>query len=165
MTDYKTQLHEAITQLQLATKRGELPRDLRLAKIEQLTEDYFVKAGEMPDAKALERLSDLCLYEELTDDDRMKVRNNEYPFLSETQLARRQEGVHSRGKNVSGEVPLEAAETVSVDGRSYSHPTRRQRNTRENNFVDKETKIRNKERKKRYTEFTKIQPVVTRNIR
>jgi hypothetical protein len=161
--DVKTRLHEDITQLQQATKRGELPREVRIVKINTLIEEYFAKTGEMPDAVALERLSDLILYEELTDDDRMKVRNNEYPFLSETQLARRQEGLHARG-GTSGEVPLSAADSVGSDGKSYGIPTRRERNKRENRFVDKEAKIRNKERKHNYTEFTKVQPVIVRKI-
>jgi len=77
MADYKTELHEIITELQQATKRGEMRRELRLVKIEALTEGYFAKTGEMPDAVALERLADLCLYEELTDDDEHKVSRNE----------------------------------------------------------------------------------------
>jgi hypothetical protein len=149
--------------MQRATKQGALPRELRLVKIEKLTEEYFAKTGEMPDAIALERLSDLCLYEELTDSDRMKVRNNEYPFLSETQMARRQEGLHARG-GTSGEVPLSAADSLGSDGRNYGIPTRRERNSRENRFVDKEAKIRNKERKQKYMEFTKVQPVIIRKI-
>jgi hypothetical protein len=161
--DYKAMLHEAITELQKATKRGELPREVRLVKIEALTEEYFAKTGEMPDAVSLERLANLCLHEELTDSDRMKTRNNEYPFLSETQLARRQEGLHARG-GTSGEVPLSAADSIGTDGKSYGVPTRRERNSRENRFVDKEAKIRNKERKHRYAEFTKVQPVIVRKI-
>lgn len=164
MVDYKTKLHEEITKLQQVTKRGEMPRDVRLVKIEELTENYFDKTGEWPDGVALERLADLCLYEELTDNDRMKVRNNEYPFLSETQIARRQEGVHARG-GTSGEVPLSAADSLGSDGKNYGIPTRRERNSRENRFVDKEAKIRNKERKHKYAEFTKVQPVITNNLR
>jgi hypothetical protein len=163
MATHKEELHEAITQLQQVTKRGELPREVRLGRIEALAEDYYAKAGEMPDSTALERMADLCLYEELTDTDRMKVRNNEYPFFSETQLARRQEGLHARG-GTSGEVPLAAAESVGTDGRSYGIPTRRERNKRENRFVDKEAKIRNKERKQNYVEFTKVQPVIVRKM-
>ena len=160
MTDYKTQLHEDITKLQAATKRGEFPRELRIEKIEQLTEDYYRLAGEMPDSVALERLADLILHEELTDSDRMKVRNNEYPFLSNEQLARRQEGKHSRSSTLSGEVPLGAADTVGMDGRNHSQPVRRVRNSRENRLVDSAAKIRNKERRQSYEEFTKVQPVI-----
>lgn len=165
MIDYKTALHEDITKLQAATKRGEFPRELRIEKIDQLTEDYYRLAGEMPDSVALERLTDLILYEEITDNDRMKVRNNEYPFLSNEQLARRQEGKHSRSSTLSGEVPLGAADSVGVDGRSYSQPTRKVRNSRENRLVDEKTKSRNKERKRKYDEFVKIQPVIAWNLR
>jgi hypothetical protein len=160
---YKTQLHEAITKLKAATKRGEVPREVRLVNIEELTEMYREATGEWPDGVALERLADLCLYEELTDDDRMKVRNNEYPIMSETQIARRQEGVHARS-GTSGEVPLGAADSVGTDGKSYGQPTKRQRNSRENSFVDKEAKSRNTQRKRRYHEFTKVQPVITYKI-
>jgi hypothetical protein len=165
MADYKTELHEAITELQAETKRGELPRELRLVKIEALTEDYYAKAGEMPDAVALERLADLVLYEELTDPDEHKVSRNEYPFLSDTQIARRQEGKHARkNDNPKIEVPLGIAENYGVDGKIHDYPTRRQRSERENRFVDKEARIRNKDRKHNYVEFTKVQPVKSYKI-
>lgn len=165
MTDYKTALHEDITKLQAATKRGEFPRELRIEKIEQITEDYYRLAGEMPDSVALERLSDLILHEELTDPDEHKVLHNEYPILSETQIARRQEGKHSRKTdNPKIEVPLSIAENVGVDGKNHVIPSRRVRSPRENKFIDKAAKIRNKERKEMYDEFTKVQPVVTWKI-
>ena len=151
MANYKAKLHEDITELQAMTKRGELPREVRLVKIEQLTEDYFANTGEMPDAVTLERLSDLCLYEELTDTDRMKVRNNEYPFLSEHQFEERR----------SAEVSFKVAEEQGVDGRNYKPPGRRERTKREQKFLDKNARIRNKERKKTYSDFTKVQPVIT----
>lgn len=153
-------LHEEITKLQTATKRGELPREVRLVKIEQLTEDYFAKTGEVPDGKALERLADLCLYEELTDSRPDKMTLEEYPIMSEIQESRRKEGKHRKKEaNTRIEVPLGIAENVGVDRRNYNRPTRRDRSNRENQFVDKEAKIRNKERKKVYDEFTKVQPV------
>lgn len=165
MADVKTQLHEHISQLQADTKRGELPREVRIGKIDALIEEYFGKTGEMPDAVALERMADLVLYEELSDPDEHKVSRNEYPFLSDTQIARRQEGKHTRSDGIKGEVPLSAAESIGTDGRNHSQPMRRERNTRENRFVDKEAKIRNKERKHNYVEFTKVQPVITYKIR
>lgn len=166
MTDYKTQLHEAISGIHAATKRGEMPRAVRLVKLEQLAEEYYVKAGEMPDAVALERMADLCLYEELTDDDEHKVSRNEYPILSETQIARRQEGKHARKTdNPKIEVPLKIADNYGIDGKMHDVPSRRVRSDRENRFVDKEARIRNKERKKRYDEFTKTQPVISYKIR
>jgi hypothetical protein len=152
--DVKTKLHEDITKLQAETKRGELPRELRLVKIDNLTEEYFAKTGEWPDAIALERLADLCLYEELTDTDRMKVRNNEYPFFSETQFEERRKA----------EASFKLSEEHGVDGRNYKPPGRRERTKRDINFIDKNAKIRNKDRKQRYHEFTKVQPVVVRKI-
>lgn len=146
----KEKLHEAITQLHAATKRGVLPRELRLGKIEQLTEDYFAKTGDMPDAKALERLADLCLYEELTDPNPDKMTREEYPFMSEHQFDRRD----SRESSVG-----DAIDNSAADGRKHYPPTRRNRSDYENKLVDKKAKIRNAERKKQYKEFTKVQPV------
>jgi hypothetical protein len=150
MTTYKEELHEAITQLQQATKRGEMPREVRLGRLDALAEEYFAKAGEMPDAVALERMSDLCLWEELTDNDRMKVRNNEYPFFSETQFEERRKV----------EASFKLSEEHGVDGRNHKPPVRRDRSNREIKFMDKNARIRNKERKKKYDQFTKVQPVV-----
>lgn len=149
MTNYKAELHEAITELQVATKRGELPREVRLVKIEALTEEYFANTGEMPDGSTLERLADLCLYEELTDTDRMKVRNNEYPFLSEHQLEERH----------NGEASFKLAEEHGVDGRNHKPPTKRERTGYENRLIDRKARARNKERQRKYNEFTRIQPV------
>jgi hypothetical protein len=154
MSDYKAVLHENITELQRATKRGEMPRELRMVKIEELTEAYYAKTGEMPDGIALERLSDLCLYEELTDTDRMKVRNNEYPFFSETQFEERRKD----------EASFKLSEEHGVDGRNHKPPTRRERTKRDIKFIDKHARIRNKERKQRYHEFTKVQPVIIRRL-
>lgn len=150
----KEQLHEAITQLQMDTKRGKLPRELRLVKIEQLTEDYYAKTGEMPDGVALERLADLCLYEELTDPNPDKVTKAEYPFLSEHQFEER----------YKAEVSEKVAEEYGTDGRNHKPPLRRKRTKKDEKFIDKNAKIRNKERKRRYAEFTKVQPVITRHI-
>jgi hypothetical protein len=155
MADYKAKLHEDITQLQTATKRGEMPREVRLGRIEELAEDYYAKAGEMPDSTALERMADLCLYEELTDTDRMKVRNNEYPILSEYQFDRRDNVVSVVGDDI---------ENSPSDGRRHLKPTRRVRTDYENKFVNKKARIRNKDRKKAYHEFTKIQPVVVNKL-
>ncbi|CAM3636534.1 hypothetical protein [Mesobacillus zeae] len=151
MADYKTKLHEAITELQQATKRGEMPREVRIVKIEALVEDYFAKAGEMPDSTALERLADLCLHEELTDTNEHKISQTEYPFLSERQFDRRD---NREVKSTTG------MDGNAADGQKHGVPTRRKRTDYENRFVDKKSRIRNKERKHRYVEFTKVQPVV-----
>lgn len=154
MADYKTQLHEDITQLQAVTKRGELPRELRLVKIEELTEEYFAKTGEMPDGITLERLANLCLHEELTDSHPDKVTRTEYPFFSETQFEERHKS----------EASFKLAEERGVDGRDHKPPGRRVRTNKDNRFVDKHAKIRNKERQRAYHEFTKVQPVIVRKI-
>lgn len=150
----KEQLHEAITELHAATKRGELPREVRLVKIDQLSEDYYAKTGEMPDAKALERMADLCLYEELTDSNPDKVTKTEYPFFSETQFEER----------YKAEASFKFAEEHGVDGRDHSPPLRRKRTNKDNKFVDKNARIRNKERKRVYDEFTKVQSVIVHNL-
>jgi hypothetical protein len=155
MADYKTDLHEAITQLQADTKRGELPREVRIGKINTLIEVYFGKTGEMPDAVALERLSDLILYEELTDSNEHKISQTEYPFLSERQFDRRD------NREVKSKYDMDGN---ALDGRNHGIPTRRERTGYENRFIDKKAKIRNKERKKTYDQFTKAQPVQVWNI-
>lgn len=147
----KERLNEAITELHAATKRGEMPRELRLVKIEALTEEYF----DVLDDKVLERLADLCLYEELTDDRPDKMTLEEYPFMSEYQFDRRD----SRESSVG-----EAIDNSAADGRKHFKPTRRTRSDYENRFVDKKAKARNKERKRTYAEFTKVQPVKSYKI-
>jgi hypothetical protein len=155
MTDYKTKLHEEITQLQQATKRGEMPRKERMGRIEALAEDYFAKAGEMPDVVALERMADLVLYEELTDNNEHKISQTEYPFLSERQYDRRDSREVKSKNDMDGN---------AADGQKHGRPTRRDRSDYENRFVDKKARIRNKERKKEYHEFTKVQPVFIHEI-
>jgi hypothetical protein len=155
MADYKTKLHEDITELQQATKRGEMPREVRLVKIEQLTEDYYAKAGEWPDSVALERLADLVLYEELTDTNPDKMTAEEYPFMGEHQFDRRDKRESAVGS---------AIDNSAADGRKHFRPTKRSRTDYENRFVDKKSKIRNKERKRAYNDFTKVQPVIAYKI-
>lgn len=101
------------------------------------------------DGNQLERLADYILREELTDTDRMKSRNNEYPFMSERQIDRRR----------AEEVPLKVAEEVGIDGRNYREPVKRKRTFRENLLSDKYAKSRNKERRAKYRAFTEEQPI------
>lgn len=155
MTDYKTRLHEDITKLQQETKRGGFPRELRMIKIEELTGEYFANTGEIPDAQQLERLSDLCLYEELTDPNPDKMTAEEYPFMSEYQFDRRDNRESSVG---------DVIENSSADGRNPLKPIRRPRTNYENRFVDRKAKIRNTERKKAYNDFVKVQPVKRWNL-
>jgi hypothetical protein len=154
MADYKTELHESITELQKATKRGELPREVRLGKIEELTEEYFAKTGEMPDSITIERMANLCLYEELSDTHPDKVTRTEYPFFSDHQFEER----------YKSEASFKLAEERGVDGRDYKPPVRRVRTNKDNNFIDKNARIRNKERQRTYHEFTKVQSVIVRKM-
>jgi hypothetical protein len=153
--DYKTELHEIITELQQATKRGEMPRELRLVKIERFTEEYFAKTGEWPDGVTLERMADLCLYEELTDSNEHKISQTEYPFLSERQFDRRDNREIKSASDMEGN---------ATDGQKHGVPTRRKRTDYENRFIDKKARIRNKDRKHKYVEFTKVQPVKSYKI-
>lgn len=125
-------------------------RDIRAEEIKSLTDAYVETVEELPDEFELERLADLLLYEELHDKDRMKVRNNEYPFLSERQLLRRR----------SEETFDKMYEEYSVDKRNHKAPIRRVRSRRENHIIDRDARIRNKERRKIYREFSKVQPVI-----
>jgi hypothetical protein len=158
MSDYKTELHKEISRLQRATKNGKLPRELRLVKIGQLTEDYFAKTGEMPDAKTLQRLEDLCIYEELSDSRPDKMTLEEYPIMSDYQLARRQHGMHRKKAKeedlpVRMEVPLSWAANYGNDGKNYSYPYRRERDDHENEWMNEMTRSRNKERNEKYNKF------------
>jgi hypothetical protein len=186
--DYQEQFSEYVTEILTTTKRqvkerkahakifGERDaahdygetlanRALRSQIIEDLTEDYFRSTGQMPEGSQLERLSNVLLEEELADDSAWKSRQSEYAFFSEEQLARRRDGVHQR-KNEGGqsEVKIEKAWSIGANGKDYRKPKRRERSDNENIKIDENTKSRNKERLKRYREFTKVQPVITRHI-
>jgi hypothetical protein len=146
--------NDVIDDIRRRTKAGELPREARIAEIDRATEEWFARTGKMPDAKQLEALADLILHEELTDTDRMKVRNNEYPFFSESQFDERHRA----------EASFKLAEEQGVDGRNHKPPIKRRRSKREDYIVDKKAKAQNKERQRAYTEFMKVQPVITSYI-
>ncbi|KAF6658885.1 hypothetical protein ACT3XG_14760 [Paenibacillus polymyxa] len=149
--DYKVKFAEDVTEL-IAEDIAD--RDARMAAVSALTEDYVMRYGEYPDMIQLERLTDYILREELTNTDRMKARNDEYPFLSERQFERRRER----------EVPLEVAEEYGADGRNYRVPKRRKRSIKELIFVDEHAKIRNKLRAARYRRDTAPSSVTTYNL-
>lgn len=150
----KTLLHEMITELYHRTKAGELDRIERIKEINALVEAYHDSVGKSPDSAALERMANLIIYEELSDSHPDKMTREEYPIMSETQLSRRKEGKHRKKEaNYRIEVPFKLAENVGVDGRNYALPVRRDRSLRENVAVDEQAKSRNKERRKRYTDF------------
>ena len=129
-------------------------RDLRMQIVEDLTECYREAAGDWPDAKTLEKLTDAILCEELTDMHPDKITRAEYPFMSDWQLDARHENEYADT----------LGEAHGTDGRKHSKPTRRVRTGREHFAVNKHTKSRNLERKKKYREFTKVQPVFVRHI-
>jgi hypothetical protein len=129
-------------------------RDLRMQIVEDLTECYREAAGDWPDAKTLEKLTDAILCEELTDMHPDKITRTEYPFMSDWQLDARHENEYADT----------LGEAHGTDGRKHSKPTRRVRTGREHFVVNKHTKSRNLERKRKYREFTKVQPVTTRWI-
>ncbi len=178
---YIEELRREIEAIRAETKAGMLPREQRLLRIQQASDRYALvhaeqyeaerlkveaNGTERPfrplDAKLLEQLANLALYEELTDKSQYKTRDAEYPFLSDMQLARRQTGANERNTGVQkGESPYGAAATIAMDGRDYKAPVRRKRSDYENILQDVNAQIRNKERKRKYNEFTKVQPVIT----
>ncbi|WP_227255926.1 hypothetical protein [Bacillus thuringiensis] len=157
--DYKAQfetyVNTLITSLRESDSGAISNRNVRAKEIKSLTDAYIEMIGELPDSDQLERLSDLLLYEELHDKDRMKVRNNEYPIMSERQLIRRR----------NEEISEKMYEEYGVDKRNHKVPTRRFRFKNEIRFVDTCARIRNNERRKKYREFTNIQPVIVYYIK
>jgi hypothetical protein len=102
-----------------------------------------------------ERLADVLLYDKLYNPSLTKMQDEEYPIMSDRQFDRRESREVKSSKDMDGN---------AADGRYHGSPTRRERTAYENRFVDKKAKIRNKERKKTYHEFTKVQPVIVRKI-
>ena len=129
-------------------------RALRIQIIENLTDCYFAATDASPDAKQLERLADAILHEELYSDDNYYVKHTEYPILNERKHETR---THK-------DVKPEGLETVDTGGKNQRKPTKRKRGKYENAFVDKHTRSKNRERRKKYHEFTKVQPVKRWNM-
>jgi len=123
-------------------------RSERITVVDIITDCYDA------DEHDLKRLSDFLVHEELTDKHPDKMSREEYPFMSDTQLARRISGRH-RKKDGNGilEVPLHLAENNGTDGRNYNYPDRRKRTWQEGMFIDERAQSRNKERRKTYNDF------------
>ncbi|MBQ4817656.1 hypothetical protein IHP72_15485 [Bacillus pumilus] len=140
----KEELHEAITALYERTKAGAIEREERIGEIEALLATY----DGTPPANALERLSDLILYEELSDTRRNKMTAEEYPIMSENQENRRKDDRHvrKRPEGAGREVPLSDASSVDIGGRSYKRPVRKI-------WSNKDVKSRNRKLRRRYNEF------------
>lgn len=151
--DYKTQFETYVNTLIIAHRESDSQaisnRDVRAEEIKLLTDAYVEAVGERPEPKQLERLADLLLYEELGDTHPDKMAREEYPIMSDHQLARRH----------SGEVSMKVAEEYGVDRRNYKPPVRRKRTRKETWKIDREAKSRNEERRKVYREFTRVQAV------
>lgn len=152
LLDYKAEFRDAVTEL---IAQDIADRTERMAAVNALTDAYIDSVEVPPDSAELERLTDYILREELTDTDRMKTRNTEYPFLSEHQFERRR----------ANEVPFDVAEEYGTDGRNYGLPTRRKRSKRENWAVDESAKIRNKARAVQYKRDIAPGPRVEYNLR
>jgi hypothetical protein len=143
------QFNARINDLWTQTKAGKLPRADRFAAIERLTDEYIAVTGRRPDPAQLDRLATLCLYEEVSDSTPWKTRNTEYPVHSD----RQREEIE---KHEVGEKPIKY---LANDGRKREKPTRRKRSDYENTVVNRKAIARNAERKRKYREFTKVQPV------
>lgn len=152
MNDYKTQFNEEATYL-IACEiedRGE-----RMAAVQALIDRYINEHGAPPDPAQLERLTDYILREELTDPNRMKVRDSEYPFLSERQLDRRYESEYAE----------ELADDYDSNGRNCAKPERRRRIAKEQRFIDRESKQKNRARNAQYKRDTSPGAIKTYNLR
>lgn len=150
--DFKTSFERAATCLIDATIYD---RTERMRSVEALIDEYVAAVGERPDGSILEQLTDYILREELTDDNPHKVAHNEYPFLSESQMQLRYER----------EYGLELAENHDTDGRSRATPTRRRRTAKEERFVDKLARMKNRKRSAQYKRDTSPGPVEAYNLR
>lgn len=177
---YIDEFKRDIDYVAIEVKAGRLPIEARMKYVEDAVSRYLYKHSEHgepkrlsaiengnepksmpPNSVLLDRMNYWLLYEDYTDKTAHKSRHSEYPFLSEQQLARRQNGKHGRGGENIGEASFEGAATVASNGRDYRIPTRRKRSEYEHALRNKTAQIRNAERRKRYNEFTKIQPVYT----
>lgn len=151
--DYKAKLNEVIDGL--FANKSEMSRNQRTWAVQYYTDEYVRQTGERPEWSALDRLATLILDDEITDRDRMKIRNNEYPIMSDDQQERRDREV----------ISIKWAEEVGTDGRDNRPNTRgmnrKMRDVTNGHLRDDSVHARNKERRKKYREFTKVQPVIT----
>lgn len=104
-------------------------RKKRMAEVERLTDEYIASTGLVPDGALLERMTNVILHEELTDNDEHKMSRNEYPIMSDSMYERRVEGKHQssskrKDKLIFREVPLSHAMNRGIDGKDYNVPSR-----------------------------------------
>ena len=141
MTDYKTQFIEKVDEIIAANIED---RTERMSAVRVLVAGYIDENGTPPDPTQLERLTDYILREELSNPNRMKMREMEYPFLSARQMERRQDKEYS----------LSLAESYDTDGVNRAKPERRHRTAKEIRFIDKAAQAKNRARKAQYKRDT-----------
>lgn len=132
------------------------PNGKREEAVKLLAEKYL---GSI-DANSVGRLANILMHEELTNSNPDKMTSEEYPIMSDYQLARRQHGKHRKKAKANDlptrmEVPLSWAENYGHDGKNYSYPTRRQRDDYENEWIDEESLSKNEEIREKYNAFVK----------
>lgn len=119
--DYKQKLIAYIEELEhtaASTSRGQ-----RKQAIHELTNAYVKQTGRVPDGKALERLTNVLLHEELTDRRPDKITLEEYPILSDRQYELRASGKRRERRKdgtVLTEVPISHGVNVATDGVDYT---------------------------------------------
>ncbi len=104
-----------------------------------------------PDPDELERLADYILREELTDPNPYKIAHNEYPFMSTWQLDLRRDREYAD----------HLADSYDSTGRNHSKPERRRRTAKENRFVDRAARLKNRKRNAQYRKDTAPGPVIS----
>jgi hypothetical protein len=136
-------------------KHGDIPLDqILVVTAEERKRRINEILATHPNANT-DRLADVLLHDKLYNPSLTKMLDEEYPIMSERQFDRRESREVKSTKDMDGN---------AADGRYHGKPTRRERSGYENRFVDKKARIRNKERKRAYQEFTKVQPVIKRTI-
>lgn len=138
------------------TKKGELDREPRMARLTELCDDLALTAEEYRNKDAIyaliERLTNALLHEELTDPTPWKSQQSEYPVYSESML----------GARSWKDVPQDLASEYGTDKKNYAKPTRRKRNKSELAFADRNVKSRERARKASYRAFIKGEDVPVR---
>lgn len=108
---------------------GTTSRKRRIEEVERLTSEYIEASGRIPDGALLERMTNVVLHEELTDNDKDKMQKYEYPILSDSMYQRRTEGRRGASKRKDKltlrEVPLSHAMNRGLDGKDYNVPNRK----------------------------------------
>lgn len=102
----------------------------------------------------MDRLTDVVLYEELTDDAKNKMSRDEYPIMSERQEERRRDN----------EYEDVLASDYDTTGANRAKPERRHRTERENRFVEKLAQKKNRARKAQYKRDTAAGDIVKYNL-